>query len=125
VIEAVQQALVKIVESSGNVSAGAEVKDGVVIASATRISEMMKSSSHDFYNINKSPKTIGAALRKLANAQGESNPVRLWHVSIEILLRYAIETGAPCERLRQVYADVHGDRGLVALQNKIRSGSRG
>jgi hypothetical protein len=116
VIEAVQQALVKIVESSGNVAAGAEVKDGVVIASATRISDMMKKQSHDFYNITKSPKAIGAALKKLSNAQGESNPVRLWHVPVEILLRYAIETGAPCDRLRQVYAEAYGEQQLKALQ---------
>lgn len=118
VIEAVQQALVKIVEASGNVAAGATVDGGIVIASATRISEMMK-HSNDFYSINKSPKAIGTALGKLANGQGTKRPVRLWHVPIEILLRYAIETGAPCDRLRQLYIEVYGEYGMQALESKI------
>jgi hypothetical protein len=119
-IEAVQRALVKIVESSGNMAAGAEVLDDMVLASATRISEMMNMQSHDFYNVTKSPKAIGAALRKLANNECTRHPVRLWHVPIEILLRYAIETGAPCARLREIYSAKNGSEELLALENKIR-----
>jgi len=120
VIEAVQRALVKVVESSGNMAAGAEVVDGFVFASATRISDLMNHQSHDFYNITKSPKAIGAALRKLANDQGTKKPVRLWHVPIETLLRYAIETGAPCDRLRRIYTDVYSEASLQNLENRIR-----
>jgi hypothetical protein len=118
-IVAVQQALVKIVESSGNMASGAEILGGYVICSATRIAEMMNQQSHHFYNINKSPKLIGAALRNLSNGEGTKSPFRLWHVPIEILLRYAIETGAPCKRLRELYEEVHGARGLRALENRI------
>jgi hypothetical protein len=120
VIEAVQRALVKIVESNGNLSAGAEVKGTVVKASATRISELMNMQSHDFYAVTKSPKAIGAALRKLANNLSTRHPVRLWHVPIEILLRYAIETGAPCDRLRKLYTEAHSPAALQALEERIR-----
>jgi len=120
VIEAVQRALVKIVESSGNMASGAEVKGDVVKASATRIAEMMNLQSHEFYNITKSPKAIGTALRKLSNGQGTRRPVRLWHVPIEILLRYAIETGAPCDRLRKIYIEMNSPAALQALEDKVR-----
>jgi hypothetical protein len=119
-IEAVQRALVKIVESSGNMAHGAELVGGIVMASATRISEMMNQQSHDFYNITKSPKAIGAALRKLANNECTRHPIRLWHVPIEVLMRYAIETGASYDRLRKVYTEVYGEANLKRLEESIR-----
>ena len=119
-IEAVQRALVKIVESVGNTAAGAEVKGDSVIASATQISEVMNVQSHDFWGITKSPKAIGTALRKLANGVGTLHPVRLWHVPIEILLRYAIETGAPGAGLRKIYTESNGPAALRELEEKIR-----
>jgi hypothetical protein len=119
-IEAVQRALVKIVEATGNMAHGAEVVDGLVLASATRISDMMNRQSHDFYNITKSPKAIGAALRKLANNECTRHPIRLWHVPIVVLMRYAIETVAPCDRLRQIYTEVYSAASLKDLEEKIR-----
>lgn len=118
IIEAVQRTLIKAAESSGNLGEGIDIVHDEVHASAMRVSDIMTMNSQDFFHLKTSPRAIGLALRKLSNGFGQKTPTRVWYVPIEILLRYAIETGAKCDRLRQTYMKIHGENSLTALEDK-------
>ncbi len=118
IIEAVQRTLIKAAESSGNSGDGIQIVQDAVQASAMRVSEIMSMHSQDFFHLKTSPRMIGMALRKLSNGQGHKVPSRVWYVPIEILLRYAFDTGAKCDRLRETYRKVHGENSLQALEDR-------
>lgn len=122
VIEAVQRTLIRAAESSGNAGDGIKIVGDKVYASAMRVSDIMGMNSQDFFHLKTSPRAIGLALRKLSNSQGEKTPQRIWYVPIEILLRYAIETGAKCDRLRETYVKIHGENSLAALEDRKNDG---
>lgn len=116
-IEAVQRVLIRTVESPGNVSQAVELKGGMVVAAASDISDLMtRSSGNEFYHLNTSPKSVGQALRKLAAGRGDKTPKRTWHVPIETLLRYALDIGARCNKLRDLFEIHYGPRQLQVLE---------
>lgn len=119
IIEGVQRTILRAVESAGNTGEGLVLAGNYVHASATRVSEIMGQNAHEFYQLRTSPRNIGMALKKLSNGEGERTPVRVWFVPVETLLRYAISTGAKCERLRAVYIELNGENSLEALGNQI------
>ncbi len=120
VIEAVQRTLIRAAESSGNSGDGICIVRDQVHASAMKVADIMGQQSHEFHHLKTSPRAIGMALRKLSSGQGHKKPLRVWYVPIEILLRYAIETGAKCDRLRAAYAEVRGEHSLKILEQGKR-----
>lgn len=117
-VEAVMDLLVSLIESPGNSGDDINIREDLIHCSATKLAQVMKAKNAEYYHLTKSAKGIGAALRKLSIAH-TSNPVRIWHVPVEPILRHAMSVGAKCPRLREIYETHHGEEAIKRLEKVI------
>lgn len=119
-IEAVMRVLIRAIEAVGSVANAPEIDDdGMVMCSASAVSQLMSQQQADFYNLPRSPKGVAKALKRLSNNKSVKHPTRRWLVPLEFLLNYAIETGAKCDRLQQAFKEAHGERALQTFMHEL------
>jgi hypothetical protein len=119
-MEAVQRTLLKAIESCGNAGKGIDIDGPSVISGAAAVRELMMLNSQEFFEVkDKSLRSIGAALKKMANgAEVRKDGRRLHRVPIEHVLKQALESGAQCSRAKEIYLEAYGAASLEALTRK-------
>lgn len=119
-MEAVQRTLLKAIESCGNAGKGIYTDGPVVISGAAAVKELMSLNSQEFFEVkDKSLRSIGAALRKMANgAEVRKDGRRLHCVPIEHVLKQALESGAQCSKTKEIYLEAYGADKLTALTRR-------